>query len=358
MSKFIFKPSYVDFGSEPSTQTVKFIHEAAEITLVSKPDWVNSVSIFYEPHDGGVPFIGTITATVSSDVAVRQYSGSIIIDSDGENYIIPCIYSYDSEHISLNRVIDSLLFRLGDDAYIGGRDRHKMLMVAKKWMLDNHIGRATNLRFAELPVTDSAYVYLPSDYVDYVGMYSYSTDGYLLPLYVNNNMNTSEGYLTDENNFFVLDDNGFVVATYGDTPRPSNSHPYTYYNANVGVNYPTLGKQITVARGEISTNGMYRYEPTNKRFLVNGLSTSKVILQYVSDPILRDRLKIDVGGLCIHKSYMDSLENFIYWRLIDTNRNVPLYEKQRAKREYYSSWADARLRKIKLNELIQVIRGF
>jgi hypothetical protein len=357
MSKFIFKPSYIDFGFEPSTQMAKFIHEGASITLVEKPIWVDSVSISYTPYEDGPPLMGSVTATVASDVAARQYSGSIIIACDAEEFVIPCVYSYDSEHIAINRVIDSLLWKVGEDSFIGERDRQKMLMVAKQWMMENN-GRSTNLRFTELPIEDVAYVYTPSDFVDYIGLYTYTVDGYLLPLYVNNNINIAEGQLKDEDGSFVLDDNGFVIATNGVTPRPTNAGEYTYYNTNIKATLPSLGKQLTVANGEVSTNGLYRYEPTNKRFLVNGLATDRVILQYVSDPILRDKLKMDIGGLCIHKHYRETLERYIYWMLVDNNRNVPLYDKQRARREYYSAVADARIRKIKLTELIQVIRGF
>ena len=325
MSKFIFKPSYIDFGYEPSTQTAKFIHEGASITLVEKPDWVSDVSIEYTPYVSGVPIVGTLTAIVSNDVASRKFSGSIIVSCDAEQYVIPCVYLYDSEHIKISDVLDAMMWKLGDTSYIGERDRVKALSVAKRWMRDNPGSRSINVRFVELPIEDVAYVYVPADFKSYVGLFTHTYDGYLMPIYVNDNINTADYYLTDENGFFVSDENGYVISTYGSTPHPTNAGEYTYYGANVMPIAPSIGKQITVPQGEISLNGICRYEPNSRRFVVNGVATDKVILQYVSDPILRDKLKMDVGGLSIHKNYQNVLENYIYWNLVDTNRNVPQY---------------------------------
>jgi hypothetical protein len=91
--------------------------------------------------------------------------------------------------------------------------------------------------------------------------------------------------------------------------------------------------------------------------MVTGVPTTHIVLEYISDPILRDNLKLEVGGLTIHKNWTDALEQYIYSRLIDVKASVPLYEKQRAKKEYKLSSSRAAMREIKYEELIQYARG-
>ena len=89
MSKFIFKPEYIDFGTEPCSKTIPFIHECASITVVSKPVWIDNITINYSAYVSGSPLTGTLTASVSSDTAFRSTSAIITLACDAETKYIP-----------------------------------------------------------------------------------------------------------------------------------------------------------------------------------------------------------------------------------------------------------------------------
>ena len=354
MSKFIFKPRIVDFGHEPSTKTVKFVHECASITVVSKPEWVSSVTLNYSAYTTGAPLSGSLTTIVSPDSAVRRYSGYIELLCDADTVFIPTIYAYDSEHIPLNTVIDGLILSNGDSSYIGERDRVRATLIAMRWLQDNNSAAGTNIRFSELAVGDDSKVYPPADFMDYIGVYTYSADGYLLPLFVNDNINLGESYVEDENQLIVVDDNGYAISTYA-TPRPDNSTTYSYYGANID----TMGGRThyNIRRGEVSYNGIYRYDKANRCFQINGAPTTMVVVEYISDPILRYKLNLDIGGLCVHKHYQATLQAYIYSELISNNRYVPMGVKRDAENKYKRMYLLAKRRSLKLNELIQIIRA-
>jgi hypothetical protein len=357
MSKFIWKPDVIDFGYEPSVKTAKFIHQGTTISVLGYPTWIESVTLNYTAYTSGEPKIGSLTATVRTDATRHQEAGLITIQCDAEDYLIPVVYYYDSEHIPILDVIDSILTLSGEEGYIGPRDRVKAILAAKRWLQDNSGITGTNVRFAELNVSGNK-IYCPGDFVDYVGLYVVSTDGYLAPLYLNKNINIGQESLQDEDSFYLLDDAGYVIGAYGLTPRVDNSVPYTYYGVDLNALSLSEGQQIyQIKPGEISANGMYRYDAANREFIVDGLNIEKVVLEYVSDPILRHKLKMDMGEIRVHKNYQEALENNIYYKLVEINRHVPAYEKARALKAYKMALKRANMRKLSINELIQVLRG-
>lgn len=359
-----WKPEIIDFGYEPSTQTIKFVHSAINVSLVGHPDWIEDVVIETTSAPIGGVASGTLTASIRSDKGRGQEVGGILIrctgdtPNDTEDYLVHAVFNYDSEHIPVMDVIDTVLLMSGDEGYIGPKDRIKANIAAKRWLQDNGGITGTNIRFSELKV-DGNKIHLPADFVDYVGVYIATPDGYLAPLYVNDDINIGQEALLDENSFFLLDDAGFVISAHGLTPRVDNQKPYTYFGVDVGsLSELGLGQKVVqIAPGKLSGNGAYKFDKANRVIMVDGPGISEVVLEYISDPILRHRLKMDMGKIRIHKSYQDSMENFLYYKLIELNRHVPNYEKARALQSYKLAMKRAGLRKLKIGELIQVLRG-
>jgi hypothetical protein len=222
-------------------------------------------------------------------------------------------------------------------------------------MQDNAGAGGTNLRFAELMVENNV-VKVPGDFIDYVGLYVVSRDGYLRPLYKNDKINIAEGYLKDEDSTYVLDEHGFVISAMGLTPRVSNGSAYSYLGKNM-MDAQFSTQTLNIKPGEVSFNGVYRFDRTNNEFIINGYSLEKVVLEYLSDPITRIKMKMDVGELRIHKNYQEALEYYIYYKLIEINNKVPLYEKRRALQTYKLAYKRANMKRLNVNELIQVLRG-
>lgn len=358
MAKFIWKPEVIDFGYEPGTKEIKFIHEGTNITIEQYPSWMSDVSVEFTAWSSGRPEKGKITATVGYDAPFKYSTGYITVYCDGESFLVPVVYNYDSEHIPIVDVIDTVLLDAGDEAFINKRDRIKAISAAKRWLQDNGGVTGTNIRMAELPVENNA-IRLPGDFVDYVGLYIVSEDGYLAPLYWNENINIGQENLQDQEYFYLLDGSGNVIGAHGLTPRVDNENPYTYY----GIDVPALKnlnggqKTVNIQPGQVSFNGAYRLDRVNREFIIDGPAVDKVVLEYVSDPILRQKIKMDIGELRVHKQYREALETYLYYKLIEIKRAAPLYEKQRALRAYKLAMKRARAKQINLPELIQVLKG-
>jgi ribosomal protein L14 len=356
MGTFISKPSYVDFGFEASTKKVKFNHNYTTLTVASKPSWVSSATITYGSTKG------EIEMSVGLDATQKQLDGLIeITANDGATdftHYIRVIYSFDSEHISLGDVVDVVIEKAGETSFIARGDRRRMILVGKRWLQDNRQASGSSIRFAELAV-ENGKAYPPADYIDYMGAYVVSSDGYLKPLFVNNNINIASSALKDSDNLFLLDQNGLVISSYGLTDRPTNENPFTYYGTTVSElgTDTRVGLYYNVRGGELSSNGLYRYDTNGRCFVLDGVSDDFIVVKYASDPIIRDSMGIESGGIRVHKNYQEALEKFIYKELIDQNRNVPLNEKMRAERDYKLASRRASAREFKGGEILQALRS-
>ncbi len=358
MAKFIWKPETIDFGYEPgNTRVIKFIHEATSITVSAKPSWLDTIDVSFTPYTSGSPSKGTLTATVRLDQTRVQEQGLITILADAESYMIPVVFNYDSEHVPVMEIIDNVLIYAGDDSFIGERDRPKAILAAKRWIQDNAGIAGTNVRFSEIEVDENR-VHLPGDFVDLRGVYVVSSDGYLSPLYQSDNINIGQEVMQDEDSFALLDDAGYVISAFGLTPRVDNENPYTYYGVDVGtISQLGRGQNVYQIRGgEVSGNGLYRYDKHNRVILINGMAIENVVVEYFSDPILRHKLKMDMGEIRVHKRYQEALEAHIYYKIVELNRHAPLYEKQNALRVYKRAMKRAQMKGIDFNALRQAIK--
>lgn len=356
MAIFAFKPTLVDFGHEPSIKVVQFVHQCSSIVITDKPSWIETAEISFNPYTSAPSRPGKITLEVGYDVAEPQLGGIITVLCNGtDEFYIPCVYSFDSVNIPILDVIDNSLFSQGQLSYVGPRDRPRAILAATRWLQDNSGASGTNVRVGEI-VNDDGFAYMPSDFVDLIAAYSVSEDGFLLPLYVNNNINTASGPVADDNGYYMLDDNGYVVAASGLTPRVDDSNGYTVYGANIPSLVGTPKIQYRIKPGLISVNGAYKFDRNNRRLETTGVS-GNIVIEYRCDPLLRYKMKHEYGKLMVHKSYQEVLEAFIYYALIEKNATVSYTEKRRAKREYVLAYKRARLKSLNLNEIIQALRG-
>jgi len=358
MSKFIWKPDVIDFGYEAGNERViKFIHEATSIDIISTPSWMSDATVSFDTYSGDSPAKGTITASVRLDQTRVQEQGFITVMADTESYLIPVVFNYDSEHVPILEVVDNLMISAGDEGYISERDRNKAILAAKRWIQDNAGIAGTNVRFSEISVVNNT-VPLPGDFVDLRGVYVVTSDGYLCRLYQSDNINIGQEVLQDEDAFVLLDDFGYAISGFGLTPRVDNEAPYTYYGIDVGT-LSQLGGQVVyqIKAGTVSGNGLYRYDRHNRVIIIDGVNIQTVVVEYVSDPLLRHKLKMDMGEIRIHKRYQEALEAYLYYKLIEINRLVPIYEKQRALQAYKLAMKRASVKAIDYNALRQVLKG-
>lgn len=357
MSNFAHKPSFIDFGNKPGVRTIKFVHSCASVEITETPSWIEIVDISVGEYTSGGPHAqGYIELRPIVGMSQEKYSSIMKLQCDGEDYYIPLVYAYDSTSIPIRDVVNNLFMRSDEVSFISERDRGKAMLIAKRWIQDNVGVSGTNIRFAEMEVSHGI-ASVPGDFVAPIGTYVVSSDGYLLPLYTNNDINISDGQLQDNDGLYITDNNGIVIGAYGLTPRPDNERPYTYYGVDLETAWSGYRNHFKVQGGRVSLNGMCRFDASANEFVISGPGIEKVVIEYVCDPILRNQLGIDHGDLKIHKFYQEPLEMFIYYSLIELNSRVPYNEKRRALQAYKLAFKRANLRAVNWEELIQIIHG-
>lgn len=356
MSIFAHKPKYIDFGNERSTQTVKFVHQAASISVSDKPSWVGDINISYDPYTSGDSLPGTMEVHMNNDVASEQHSGVIHLLCDTTDIFIHCVYSYDSVNVPVMDVIDNALLLVPGNLSRNDDNRMRAIMIAKRWLQDNRGASGTNVRMGEV-VVENGKAYPPDDFVRHINVYAVSDDGFLLPLYNSENINTASSPIKGEDGYYMLDDNNHVIIASGLTPRVDDSVSYTYYGVNIPHLTGTPGVQYRVKEGEVSANGLYTYDKESNIFLLHGVD-GNIVIEYISDPVLRKSLNFDYGELMVHKTWQEPLEEYIYYKLIEKNRTIALSEKQRALRAYSLAYKRSSMKNIDFNLLRQELRGF
>lgn len=357
MSDFSHKPLFVDFGGDPREQKIKFVHSCTVVEVYEQPSWVEVVDLDYESHSAGTFHSqGSLLIRPIPGVNGTQYSDVITLSCDGALYYIPVVYSYDSTSVLVSDVVNNILMRASDVSPIGERDRMKAISVAKRWIQDNSGVSGTNIRFEE-HVVENGIVEGPGDMVAPLGVYVVSDDGYLAPLYYNDNINIGNSPLQDDEGLYITDDTGSVIMAYGLTSRTNNDEPYTYYGTDLATKWSGFRNHYKVKEGEVSLNGMVRFDPSSNDFVITGPAIKSVVIKYLCDPILRNRLGLDDGELRVHKHYQEPLEAFIYYSLIEMNSAVPYNEKRRALQAYKLAKMRASVRNTNWDELIQVLRG-
>lgn len=347
--------SYVVFESSIPQKKIAFYSDFPEdLVIDSAPSWIESSSVEYT--SSGEIIKGYIILNAYADATGETMLGEVVVSSSsdvtGYSLTIPAIYPFDTQHIKLTEAVNVAVQLAGDNSYISRRDKGTALLAAKRWLQDTPHACNGNLRMAELPIEDGK-VYVPPDFMSFVSAYRVTSDGWLVPIYQNDGYNTSNGYLQDDNRMTITDSMGYVIGTEGLTPRPDNTSPYTYLGdtwedkEDSGVYY--------IKGGIINFNGFIKYDEVNSYFVVDGIGDDAIVIEYISDPIVRASKKLDEYGLRVHKNFQEPLEKYIYWRLIEMNRSVPLSTKLSARKEY--SLAMRRARPSNVNSIVQALRG-
>lgn len=356
MSIFAHKPGYIDFGSQRSVQTVKFVHQAASITIVDKPSWVGDIVLDYVPYTTGDSLAGTMKVHMNNDVASSKQDGAIHLLCDTTDIFIHCVFSYDSINTPVMDVVDNALLMIPGANAMSGDSRIRAMLIAKRWLQDNRGASGTNVKMGEV-VVENGIAYPPEDFVRHLNVYAASEDGFLLPIYNSENINTASSPLKDGNGYYILDDNDHVVVVSGLTPRVDDTKSYSYYGLNIPLLTGSIGVQYQVKEGEISANGLYTFDKETNTFLLHGVK-GNIVIEYISDPVLRHSLTIDYGELMVHKTWQEPLEEYIYYKMVDKDRNISYSEKQRALRSYSLAYKRASIKGIDINHLRQELRGY
>lgn len=272
-------------------------------------------------------------------------------------------------YTKLNNVVNNFLVAyVGAGKLIPSVKRTDVLFHAKRAMQEFSYDTLKSINSQELTIPHSLSVVLPQDFVNYVNMYWVDSQGAQHIIMPANNLtsNPSELPLQSSNGVPVQDnfneniETTSIIEERWRTNFLKNEDQELLDSAMYGWEYyygwPEFGygqlygidPQYSNANGYFTINNR-----EGKISFSSNLVDKIIILEYISDGLSTD---IDTR---VPKLAEESMYAYISHAIISTRINQPEYIVQRLKREASAKLRNAKIRlsNIKLNEIVQVMRG-
>ena len=277
------------------------------------------------------------------------------------------------EYVKLNDVIANFIVGyVGQSKLISQVKRTDVIFHAKRAMQEFSYDTLKSIKSAELTVPSSLTLVLPQDYTNYVKISWIDALGVKHPLYPTNNLTTSPYYTQTQDSTGIPTQDNFGNDTEGTSITQERWH-----NANTSLidgnftndfnndlwayNWDDLGNviggygqrygldpQLSQVNGWFNMN-----EREGKISFSSGMVGKLIILEYISDGLAYD---LDSR---VPKLAEDAMYAYILYAIISTRINQPEYVVQRLRKDKSSKLRNAKIRlsNIKLDEIVQVMRG-
>lgn len=268
--------------------------------------------------------------------------------TDKEYYDDPSKWG-DSQFEYLEDIINNYMAVRGSDDHDSMALRTQVLINAKRGVRELYFDVAREVKGIELELNPRLIVPAPPDFVDWVRVSWVDESGALRPMATNRSQPIANTYLQDNEYEILFDVDGEALiggTVFGNSPKrfatvvPNNEGEFTP-NIIGSNSYP---------------NGNFTFDPSTGVFQFSSDVDSKsIILEYISDGINL----VDTSKIRVHKYASTALTDFIYYENIKRRKNVPAYEKQAARKEYYNSRriAKRRINALKIEDLKQMFKG-
>lgn len=266
-------------------------------------------------------------------------------------------------YITLSQVMDDYLVTIDADDYVSGVNNTVLRNIARRGIREFGFDVSSIVKSLKINVdTTNNTIPLPTDYVDIVKLGIVGGDGMVYVFGQNKSINYSQiesatqpTTTRSEKNPLsikaneVPDTEDSKTSTSGaevlNSDDPFNSYVFRNYifENNVGGLYGAGGGHVA---------GEYRINLDQNRIEIDtDNSITQVVLEYITDA------GIDSNPV-IHVYAEEALRCYIYYKLCERKSNVPAYEKQRARQEYYNERrkAKARLSHFTKDEALRTIR--
>jgi len=278
------------------------------------------------------------------------------------------------QYVSLNEIVANFLVGyVGQSKLIPNVKRTDVIFHAKRAMQEFSYDTLKSIKSAELTVPSSLTLVLPQDYTNYVKMSWIDPLGVKHPIYPTNNLTTSPYYTQTQDASGIPTQDSYGNDTEGTSITQERWHEANqqFINGNFtndftndmwAYNWDSLGNVIGGAYGQMygldpqyaQGNGYFNLnEREGKISFSSDLVGKLIILEYISDGLAYD---LDSR---LPKMAEEAMYAYIIHAIISTRINQPEYVVQRLRREKSSKLRNAKIRlsNIKLDEIVQVMRG-
>ena len=252
--------------------------------------------------------------------------------------------------ISASEIVNEFMALREDDDFLSSTSEHTINHYVLRGIREIGFDVSKVVRSIKIPIsTSNNTVALPSDYVDMVKIGVVGNDGMVYVLGENKNINysqtnagTTSAPKIDSNSV----DSKTSTAGIG-TSADDEFGQYIFHNYFAAGGY---GQLYGLGGGQ--RYGDYRINLDQNRIEIDTDSDiTEIVLEYVADEALSDNPSIHIYA-------SEALRSYVYYKIVERRSNVPMGEKQRARKEYYNNLrlANARLSNFTKEEALRIIR--
>ena len=322
----------------------------------------------YTVSGNTITFTGNLAANTSVVVQLKILSGGEYGNRDAygntveENY---GSYSY----IKLDDIINNFMVAyVGDGKLITSCKRTDLVFHAKRGLQEFSYDTLKSIKSQELNIPPGLSVVIPQDYVNYTKISWIDKLGVKRPIYPANNLTTNplENPIQDSKGVPTQDNFGNNVEGTSVTETRWKSandtlinqdNPEDLYNQGYdswGWDEQLLGQNYGLDPQYAQVNGWFTINHREGKIsFSSNLAGALIVLEYISDGLASD-IETKVPKLA-----EEALYAHISHAVIASRINQPEYIVRRLKQERSAKLRNAKLRlsNIKLDEIIQVMRG-
>ncbi len=266
-------------------------------------------------------------------------------------------YAYESLENMVNNFMQNYT---GNSSRLGPISRHNVLFWMKKGIQNFSADALRESKVIELQIGDTLDVIVPNDYLNYVRVsWLNERTGTLMPMQPERNVRLATAYLQDHTDAILFDNNGYVLEGSSATNLINDEQTKQIWELGYCCGYETIGgSYYQNFRVDTSKNANGTFIENRKQGRIHfdsSVGSKIIVLEYISDG-LESLLE---GDITINKFGEYALYNWTNWNLLNVKNGVADYEIRRAKKDYDTSFRNAKIRlmNIKIAEVSQLLKA-
>ena len=361
------------FGSyNPLEQDYALNNFKIYTSLTGLPDSYTEYTSAYTVSGNTITFDVVLAEGTFVVVQLKKLDGGNYGNQDAYGNVVEQNYNNYS-YITLNDVINNFLIAyVGQDKLIPSVSRADVIFHAKRGLQEFSYDVLKSIKSQELTIPPSLSVVIPQDYVNYTAVSWIDHLGVKRPIYPANNLNSKpyELPIQDDKGVPTQDSEGDNIESTSIINERWNAANVIFINGswslidyNQGIDYwgydnngymNFYGQQYGLDGKYSQVNGWFSIDHREgKMSFSSNLSGYLILLEYISDGLAYD---LDTR---VPKMAEEALYAHISYAILSSRINQPEYVVQRLRRERSSKLRNAKIRlsNIKLNEIVQVMRG-
>ena len=314
-----------------------------------------------------IPSLGVNDSIV---VQLKRLDGGNYGNKDATGTTVEENYD-DYSYIKLNDVINNFqVAYVGAGKNIPSVKRTDLIFHAKRAMQEFSYDTLNSIKSQELNIPPSLSVVIPQDYVNYVKMSWVDSMGVKRPIYPANNLTINPGSMPLQDSIGVPTQDNFGENLEGTSITEARwagaDDNLLNGQANnlrqINFDYDGYDNSRGIGQGQLygldpqysQTNGWFTINHREgKMSFSNNLASALIILEYISDGLAYD---LDTK---VPKMAEEAMYAYMHYAVMASRSGQPEYVINRLNREKVSKLRNAKIRlsNIKLDEIVQVMRG-